>query len=482
MENENMAIINRQELLKFMALFYKENGFKISYIDPKENIRKDSISSVKAYKEPTGELIDPTCFDFLNISGIGAFSGVNKYNKRFHYRCIDIDNCSDTKILELLLEAMELDLSYPWIVKSGSNHGYHIWVEMHEKFPIEFEPSLDENQNILFTKYGIIKYEIPNSDTTIELRWNSHVVLPPSMHPNGGYYKFLNGELPWGTPRTVSAYELLSRLNTIAKSEVKQLFKRIDIKYEDSRHEFFHPLILFVDIETDGLAKNPKNLDFQDLDNWPHIVQFGAVACNANTREILLRESFIIKPENYTISKDSEKIHGISQSIALENGLNRSSAIKHIYELLNSVDYVVCHNTDFDYNVLKCEIIRLNKDDNHLFWNNKMAKQKIICTMKSAINICKLTPMYNGEYKFPKLQELHAFLFGCGFKNSHDAINDVYATHDCFWKMREMEIINFEGQPNDLSHCWGTKEWKEKEFLKLAEHEDGCEYSNDLPY
>jgi inhibitor of KinA sporulation pathway (predicted exonuclease) len=47
----------------------------------------------------------------------------------------------------------------------------------------------------------------------------------------------------------------------------------------------------------------------------------------------------------------------------------------------------------------------------------------------SYTNILKIpSPYYQEKFKFPKLSELHQWLFGEDFEGAHDALNDVKAT------------------------------------------------------
>jgi DNA polymerase III epsilon subunit-like protein len=43
--------------------------------------------------------------------------------------------------------------------------------------------------------------------------------------------------------------------------------------------------------------------------------------------------------------------------------------------------------------------------------------------------------------KYPKLKELHQFLFGEDFSNAHDAMADIEATKRCFLKLYQEDKI-----------------------------------------
>ena len=69
-------------------------------------------------------------------------------------------------------------------------------------------------------------------------------------------------------------------------------------------------MFLTFDTETTGLPKNFK-ADVSDSENWPRLVQL-AWQLNDQTGKLILNKSIIVKPENFTIPFNSEKVHGIS--------------------------------------------------------------------------------------------------------------------------------------------------------------------------
>jgi hypothetical protein len=58
------------------------------------------------------------------------------------------------------------------------------------------------------------------------------------------------------------------------------------------------------------------------------------------------------------------------------------------------------------------------------------------CTMLESTTMCNLPGRY-GKPKWPKLQELHKFLFGEEFTGAHSALDDVKATRRCYYAMKE---------------------------------------------
>jgi len=195
----------------------------------------------------------------------------------------------------------------------------------------------------------------------------------------------------------------------------------------------FKNLTLFIDVETTGLPIN-NNDSFENLNNWPYIVQIGFILYDDNFGKLSER-GIILKPEGYKIPYESTEIHLISHNYAFSNGENRAEVLSFMDEILNNVDIVVGHNVEFDLNILKCEIIRIKGKDKVLF---RKKEPKIIDTMKIGVDICRIwSGNYGEKYKWPTLDQLYTKLFNKSFIGQHNAKNDVKATYECYF-----EIIN----------------------------------------
>lgn len=191
-------------------------------------------------------------------------------------------------------------------------------------------------------------------------------------------------------------------------------------------------MYLFFDTETTGLPKNnlasPK-----EVDNWPRIIQLAWVECDANG-ELLDFYSELIFPENWTIPIESFWVNnGFSQEKSISKGIPIYSALNLFLSKVNAAEMIIAHNIDFDYPVMCAEMIRAGLK------SNRVAPLKKFCTMQSSTPICKIPA--NPGYKYPKLMELHSFLFNEGFIGSHDALNDVMATAKCFFELKNRGLI-----------------------------------------
>jgi len=184
------------------------------------------------------------------------------------------------------------------------------------------------------------------------------------------------------------------------------------------------PAVIFFDSETTGLPKDYK-APMSDTDNWPRMVQLAWLVHDIKG-EVIRETSFIIKPEGFTIPDEVAKIHGITQTRALKEGVELGQVMRAFDSDLTSVPLAVCHNVPFDRAITGAERVRLG-----LPWGFTTAFKD---TMAEGTNMCRI-PGPRG-FKWPTLQELHTFLFGVGFEGAHDALADVKACAKCYWEIQ----------------------------------------------
>jgi DNA polymerase-3 subunit epsilon len=187
---------------------------------------------------------------------------------------------------------------------------------------------------------------------------------------------------------------------------------------------------LFFDTETTGLPKDYK-APASKTENWPRMVQLAYLLYNEQCDLLELGE-FIIKPDNYVIPSDVSKIHGITQEIALEKGIDIKIVMETLKNMIEKSAILVAHNMSFDEKIIGAEFIRCGMED-------FTATKPKICTMLKSIDICKIKNDYG--YKWPKLFELHQFLFNEGFVDVHNASSDIKATAKCFWELRKRNVL-----------------------------------------
>lgn len=193
-------------------------------------------------------------------------------------------------------------------------------------------------------------------------------------------------------------------------------------------------MYLFFDTETTGLPKR-WNAPITDLDNWPRLVQLAWLLYDSKDQEIK-RANRIIIPEGFIIPPEASKVHGISTQRAKDEGVDLTEALIEFSNALEEADFLIAHNISFDEVIVGAEFLRKNI-------TSRIANIPKICTMKTTTNVCKI-PGRNG-YKWPNLTELHQTLFQQGFDGAHDALADVKACADCFFKLKKTGMYQQQG-------------------------------------
>ena len=196
-------------------------------------------------------------------------------------------------------------------------------------------------------------------------------------------------------------------------------------------------MYLIFDTETTGLPRNFK-APVTDVENWPRCIQI-AWQLHDEWGNIMEHQDFLIKPEGFDIPYDSERIHGISTELAIEQGHDLSFVLDEFEKVLAKSKYVVGQNVDFDINIMGCELFRQERS----IAITEMLKLDT-CTENTA-DLCQIAGGRGGKFKLPTLTELHFFLFGEAFNEAHNATADVEATTRCFLELlREHGVFEDE--------------------------------------
>jgi DNA polymerase III epsilon subunit-like protein len=200
-------------------------------------------------------------------------------------------------------------------------------------------------------------------------------------------------------------------------------------------------LFLFLDTETNGLPRDfkipPVHHQF-----WPEILSIAwELWSYDNSRakhwQLEDRQYFLIKPTP-TIKwcAEAESIHKISLTQAVSDGHNISDVFPLFDIALARSDKIVAHNLSFDKSVIIAAMHRSNRKN---IWIHTGSE---ICSMMSTIDIVRIPrskPVKEDRYKWPKLSELHNFLFNCEYNGGdlHNSLVDTQCLAKCF-----MELLN----------------------------------------
>src|SRR5690606_22455831 len=166
-------------------------------------------------------------------------------------------------------------------------------------------------------------------------------------------------------------------------------------------------MYLIFDTETTGLPKN-WNAPITDSDNWPRCVQI-AWQLHDRTGQLIEHRSFLVRPDEFEIPYDAEKIHGISTELAREQGVPITEVLAAFNAALEKTTFIVGQNVGFDINVMGAEFHRYHTP-------TPLAQMPVLdtCTETTA-ELLQLPGGRGGRFKLPTLTELHSHLFGTPF-------------------------------------------------------------------
>lgn len=189
---------------------------------------------------------------------------------------------------------------------------------------------------------------------------------------------------------------------------------------------------LFFDTETNGVPKNYK-APVTDLDNWPRVTQFACAVYDGKGQK-LAQICELVKPDGWTIPKEKFFLdNNMSTERCEQDGVSMPGLLSLFVGLIetHNVELLIAHNLAFDSKIIGAEMLRYSVSSSR--------KVEKFCTMLSTTNVCKIIGPYG--YKWPKLEELHRFLFDSDFDGAHDAMNDVEATAKCFFELKKRNLI-----------------------------------------
>ncbi len=183
-------------------------------------------------------------------------------------------------------------------------------------------------------------------------------------------------------------------------------------------------MLLFFDTETTGLPRDWK-APVTQTNNWPRMVQIAWLQYD-DQKNLISEANYIIRPDGFTIPSDAADIHGITTEIAIEKGSELSSVLSAFSAVVGGAKMLVAHNMDFDEKIVGAEYVRMGL-------KSGIFETPRFCTMKTTTDLCRIPGNYG--YKWPKLEELHRFLFGSDFEDAHDALVDVKVCAKCYYEL-----------------------------------------------
>ena len=203
-------------------------------------------------------------------------------------------------------------------------------------------------------------------------------------------------------------------------------------------------MILFFDTETSGL---PEFKLHNSDPKQPYVLQLAAELCNPEGQTVMAMNMICQPGNNNPIHPKALEAHGLDLPFIKKLGLPQLGTFNLFMDMARHATLAIAHNYNFDIRLLKIMAAQLSDKTDGLsrIQADEFKQKESLCTMMSTTKICKLSkPSGRGGYKWPKLEELHLFLFGSPMSdhfNAHDALEDVRCTRKCYFELKTRGLI-----------------------------------------
>lgn len=244
-------------LNKIYAKAYNENfGFNVLPIKEKRPIIvwEEWHSNIQTVK-------DIEKMNWGSATGIGVVMGIN------NVRCFDIDGIENTDLINELLSDLGLPASYPWVIQSGSGQGYHIYFRCELHTPSSpLERGLNPLDEIGGDKAVYkLKMQTENICHHLEFRVKDcQTLLPPSKHPSGGIYNYVNNE-PTEPPQIIDLHKVINCIKKHCSTEKRSNSETVK---EKSNNYFAEKKYYDEDTLLSAVTHIGENLPDGSYDEW----------------------------------------------------------------------------------------------------------------------------------------------------------------------------------------------------------------------
>ncbi len=186
---------------------------------------------------------------------------------------------------------------------------------------------------------------------------------------------------------------------------------------------------ILCDLETTGLPNNRSD----DPDQQPGIIEIGLIVLDEKW-ETVAEFDCRVNPEKalYQWEPKAIEAHGIKPA-DVEGCKTLPAILPDLAGKFRPHDTWVGFNNEFDRKVLGWQLLRYG-------WGRRFPWPSFdIDIMKVGKDVANIQGKQ--DIKFPKLIELHQFLFGEGFEGAHGALADCRATARCGKELFNRGII-----------------------------------------
>lgn len=218
--------------------------------------------------------------------------------------------------------------------------------------------------------------------------------------------------------------------------------------------------VLVVDVETTGLIPKQSKTALHPLPitQYPYIIQFAFILYDMiDGRVVQMYDNYVRIPDLVPIPDIVTDLTGIYKLMCEIRGRPIIECLNAFTEAYKIADCVVAHNLEFDQEMILIEIERNRPEI--IQWcpqvlavfqplHERVRNLEKYCTMKHGTNLCNIVALSQHgrppRIKWPKLLELHQYLFGDEetIAGLHTAMVDVKTCLKCYLKMRHNYSMN----------------------------------------
>ena len=194
------------------------------------------------------------------------------------------------------------------------------------------------------------------------------------------------------------------------------------------------------DFETSGLPKKqgikvtPKTV--KNFDSCRAVSLSAAIFSFFSDGRFKIINTFdaLVRPNDFQISEEAMKIHGITQKVAQSEGRSFKKVFSDFIDFIGPRNRLVAHNVFFDKSVLRSEMLR------HGLNLSLLKKFEFICTNKMYMKLCNIRNPRRGI----RLCDLYRKFYDEDFENAHTSLADSIACGKVYHKLLYRQNGNYE--------------------------------------
>ncbi len=197
-----------------------------------------------------------------------------------------------------------------------------------------------------------------------------------------------------------------------------KLSPKVQHNFDNITNNIIGSKVFIFDLETTGIFDKTNHYKYWDNSVFDpsRIIEIGYYYSDNFGLDIETNNtihSYLRKPTDFdSIHPEAEKKHGISMDKLKADGFKFSSILNSgLLEMLCSADYIISHNTMFDYSILLNELHRFKLKNTIRKLQDIKAEKKLICTCRSS--------------GFKSLESLYESIFDTKPEIAHRAGEDV---------------------------------------------------------